>query len=126
MRHAEQVREANRKWFQENRHKYAIYRKNHAMRHPEASLERQRKTRAKHKAQRDGYTVYQFFDSDGEVIYVGMTCDWLQRQKQHRIKPWFPEVATIALDKYEELAKARASESQLLRQHRPRYCLRLY
>ena len=45
------------------------------------------------------YILYRFFDSQGDLLYVGQTCNLNQRIDNHRLsKPWWHEVADCRVE----------------------------
>lgn len=66
--------------------------------------------------------VYRFFDSSGDLLYVGLTNDTDRRFEQHAaLKPWWPEVDRIEVDWFNVRFEAEANESVAIWQERPRY-----
>lgn len=42
------------------------------------------------------HTVYLYRDADGSPLYVGCTCNWPKRDRDHRrAAPWRDDVATV-------------------------------
>lgn len=51
---------------------------------------------------KEGFWLYRHYDADGALLYVGMTHDFHQRQKQHRLAAaWFHAVARITAERHE-------------------------
>lgn len=68
------------------------------------------------------HVVYRMFDGEGELLYVGMTMNPTARFGGHRKnKPWWPEVATIALEQHPSRQSAAEAESRAIRRERPRW-----
>jgi hypothetical protein len=69
-------------------------------------------------------TLYRFLDRDGTLLYVGITGVGTVRWFTHsRQKEWWPEVATVDLEHYQDRAEARAAELAAIRTESPRYNL---
>lgn len=67
--------------------------------------------------------LYRFFDSEGNLLYVGISLHAALRVMEHRIeKPWWPEVATITVEHLtgSRTTAARAERRAIKREH-PRY-----
>lgn len=68
--------------------------------------------------------LYRFFDSDGVLLYVGMTCAGVGRWKRHRAeKPWWPEVVSITVEHLPDRAQAALVEREAIINENPRYNL---
>ena len=67
-------------------------------------------------------TVYQFFNADDELIYVGITYDFKARLSVHKWrKAWWPEVARIETRDYPTRFDAQVVEHHLMRAHLPKH-----
>jgi predicted GIY-YIG superfamily endonuclease len=47
------------------------------------------------------HSVYRFYDSDGVLLYVGLSCDLTERLRKHGSeKDWWVEIARVELEHY--------------------------
>lgn len=68
------------------------------------------------------HTLYRFFDSNGALLYVGITLSPPQRFAQHRSsKWWWTRVACIELDSFPTRAAVLVAEQSAIESERPRY-----
>jgi hypothetical protein len=68
------------------------------------------------------FYVYRYFDSAGDLLYVGTTAEPYTRWMQHRRRsPWAVDIATVSLEwfAYEDLAYQH--ERAVIRAERPRH-----
>ena len=66
--------------------------------------------------------VYQFFNADNQLLYVGATGNMLVRFYGHTsATPWYHEVATIKVQHFTERATALSVEADLIRTGCPLY-----
>jgi len=66
--------------------------------------------------------VYKAADGDGEVLYVGITCDMKQRMSQHkRESAWWSKHSTITHETYPSRSEALTVESMLIETFDPPY-----
>lgn len=62
------------------------------------------------------------FDQNGDLIYVGITCNPPARIKQHsKDKEWFSEVTNITLESFRTRHELEEAEKQAIRTERPKY-----
>jgi hypothetical protein len=67
-------------------------------------------------------TLYRYFDSEGQLLYVGVTKNQFQRQDQHsKIQPWWTDVASATFTHYESRNAAFAAEVYAIANDLPRY-----
>lgn len=67
-------------------------------------------------------SLYVMQDASDDVLYIGIANSALGRFSQHKqAKPWWPEVASIAVTHYATRAEAEAAELQAIADLRPRY-----
>lgn len=67
-------------------------------------------------------SIYQFFDADDELLYVGITDYLPTRLGQHdREKPWWFEVHRISVEHVEDRDHALERERTLIQSLRPRH-----
>lgn len=65
-------------------------------------------------------SVYTYYDSAGEVLYVGVTARGHQRAQQHeRTKPWWPLVASSSVEHFPDRDSALREERRLIHYWRP-------
>jgi hypothetical protein len=68
------------------------------------------------------HVVYRLFNADGELLYVGMTCDVEQRFTYHRaVKPWWPDVANQTFEQFPDRESAEQAEVAAIRSEVPRH-----
>lgn len=66
--------------------------------------------------------VYRLFAADGELLYVGISCDLKTRLSDHRChKVWWPDVDRIAIDWHVNRASALDQEAQAATYEKPRH-----
>lgn len=64
--------------------------------------------------------LYRYFDSDGQLLYVGITGDQLKRQSQHRrSSKWFDQVSSAQFQHYTSRAEAAAAEVRAIQEENP-------
>jgi predicted GIY-YIG superfamily endonuclease len=67
-----------------------------------------------------GTTLYRYFDSEGQLLYVGITGDNTKRQSQHRRSSfWFGEIAYATFEHFEERQKALEAEGKAIKDEKP-------
>lgn len=67
-------------------------------------------------------TLYRYFDSDGRLLYVGITGDNTKRQSQHRRNSfWFGEIASATFEHFDNRKKADDAESEAITKEKPMY-----
>jgi excinuclease UvrABC nuclease subunit len=70
----------------------------------------------------DQTALYQFYNSENALIYVGVTYQLKKRLYQHaRDKSWWPEVARQEVDWYDRRSDALEAEARLIELHDPPY-----
>lgn len=67
------------------------------------------------------HVVYEFYDQDGEPVYVGFTSDLIQRLQTHRASAMWREVTEIHTQTYPDRRAAQDEEARLIRQLQPRW-----
>ena len=68
--------------------------------------------------------LYRFFDSDGELLYVGITNTWYQRFHQHERKSgWFADVSYVTFEGHDTRDSVRAAELKAIKTENPRFNL---
>ena len=72
-----------------------------------------------HKYMCDQY-LYRHFDADGQLLYVGITCNPSKRLGQHRrSKDWFTDIAQTTYEKYASRADVIAAEKAAIEAEHP-------
>lgn len=66
--------------------------------------------------------LYRFYCSKGGLLYVGISCRFIQRLMDHKAsKTWFDEVRDIHLEVYETREEAEAREVDAIKNEEPLY-----
>lgn len=66
--------------------------------------------------------LYRFFDTDGALLYVGITYDTEQRFASHKnSSPWWKDVAGQSIEWYDTRTLALAAESEAIKAEHPRH-----
>lgn len=69
-----------------------------------------------------GNVVYRFFNSRGQLLYVGVTKNLGARCSNHCTKPWWPEVAFVSIDNmFKSRKQAEFFEKQAIEREHPVY-----
>jgi predicted GIY-YIG superfamily endonuclease len=68
--------------------------------------------------------LYRLFDTEGAVLYVGISRSPSSRFMQHGRKQWWPEVAQVRLQRYATDAEAMDAEMIAVRVEQPRHNVR--
>lgn len=63
--------------------------------------------------------VYEFYAADGSALYVGCTKRAGDRIADHELKPWWPEVARMEVNRHPDLAAGLAAERVRIQTLRP-------
>jgi predicted GIY-YIG superfamily endonuclease len=65
-------------------------------------------------------SVYQFFDPNGVVLYIGITSRSTRRQGEHvKTQEWWPLVASQSVEHFATRQEAQRREVELIRRFRP-------
>lgn len=68
------------------------------------------------------HALYRFFDTDGELLYVGITMNPSARWPKHKAgKEWWAEVETITLETFASRDEALDAECDAIKTERPRH-----
>lgn len=71
--------------------------------------------------------LYRYFDSEGQLLYVGVTGDNTKRQSQHRRNSfWFGEVASATYEYFETRDEALEAETNAIRRENPKHNIAKY
>jgi hypothetical protein len=58
-----------------------------------------------------GHVLYRFFDQNGRLLYIGITCNPGARFNSHRLsKTWWNEIASITLERFSTRNELMAAE----------------
>jgi predicted GIY-YIG superfamily endonuclease len=67
-------------------------------------------------------TLYRYFDSEGQLLYVGITKNPLERQAQHqKTQPWWDDVTSARFEHYSTREEAIKAEDYAIGTEWPRY-----
>jgi excinuclease UvrABC nuclease subunit len=67
-------------------------------------------------------TLYRFYDTEGVLLYVGITKFFEPRLKQHyKNAEWFFDTASVKLEHYQTRQEVERAETQAIKQESPRY-----
>ena len=67
-------------------------------------------------------TLYRYYDSQGHLLYVGITGDNTKRQSQHRRNSfWFGEIHSATFEHFITREQASQAEVSAIQSERPRY-----
>lgn len=67
-------------------------------------------------------TCYRYFDSEGRLLYIGITKNLFERQDSHqRTQNWWHEVASASFTHFETRDEALAYESKMIGIEFPKY-----
>jgi predicted GIY-YIG superfamily endonuclease len=67
-------------------------------------------------------TLYRYFDSEGQLLYVGITGDNTKRQSQHRRNSfWFGEIHSATFEHFDTRQEALDAESEAIRYENPKH-----
>lgn len=71
-----------------------------------------------------GTTLYRYFDSEGQLLYVGITKNQFNRLQDHaKIQPWWHEVVTGTFSHYQSREEALDAETVTIATEMPKYNL---
>ena len=67
-------------------------------------------------------TLYRYFDSENQLLYVGITGDNTKRQSQHRRNSfWFGEIYSATFEHFETRQEALDAETDAIHHERPKH-----
>lgn len=67
-------------------------------------------------------SLYRHFDSDGALLYVGISMSWPARTKQHvHGSRWFDQVAKVEIERFSTRAAALEAERQAIKSEKPKF-----
>lgn len=67
-----------------------------------------------HRADGDEVAVYRLFDSEGRLLYVGISKDPMNRWQEHRGNSWWRQVASYEVRWHPTRAEARVEEKEAM------------
>lgn len=68
------------------------------------------------------HVLYRFWNAAGQLLYIGITNDAHRRFTSHgKDKPWWPEVVSITMQKYEDRLTLIQAEMQAIQVEHPIY-----
>jgi len=69
--------------------------------------------------------LYRHFNGDGELLYVGISLNALNRLGQHKEHShWFETISRVHIEKYETRESALEAETLAIRNEKPKYNIR--
>lgn len=69
----------------------------------------------------DPTALYRFFDTEGKLLYAGITGDPAKRWPGHKGKLWWPEIASMTIEWFDTRAEAAALERRAIRNEAPQH-----
>lgn len=67
-------------------------------------------------------TLYRYFDSEGRLLYVGITGDNTKRQSQHRRNSfWFGEISSATYEHFSTRQEALDAETKAIQTEKPKH-----
>lgn len=67
-------------------------------------------------------TLYRAYDSDGQLLYIGIAVNWAARWDKHRQRsPWFSDVARVDVMTYQSRSDAAAAEAAAIKLECPKH-----
>jgi predicted GIY-YIG superfamily endonuclease len=66
-------------------------------------------------------TLYRHFNEAGELLYVGVTCNFISRGATHRAASWARDVHKITLERFSKRSEALAAEAEAIRFEGPKH-----
>jgi predicted GIY-YIG superfamily endonuclease len=68
--------------------------------------------------------LYRYFDADGQLLYLGITCNLKSREQQHQQKStWWPHAVRRTDEWLPDRAAAELAEARAVRAERPKHNL---
>lgn len=72
------------------------------------------------------YTLYRFYAADDTLLYIGLTVNPGRRMEKHAYdKPWWADVARIAMEQHPNLDALRAAERHAIETEKPLHNIRM-
>ncbi len=70
----------------------------------------------------DQTELYRHYDSDGDLLYVGVSLSTVQRLMHHRgVSKWFDQIARIDIERFATRGEALDAERRAIRDESPIY-----
>lgn len=67
-------------------------------------------------------TLYRYFDSDGQLLYVGITKNQFDRLQSHaKMAEWLPQIATASFQHFNSRAEALRAETHAIGTELPKF-----
>jgi predicted GIY-YIG superfamily endonuclease len=64
--------------------------------------------------------LYRVFDTEGALIYAGISLQFFARLQQHRnYSPWFEKMSSVTVEKFETRGEALAAEAKAISEENP-------
>lgn len=77
------------------------------------------------QASSDRLTLYRFWNSDGDLLYVGRTVNFAQRWSKHQgATSWWLEIAQITIEHFADADFLDAAEFKAIQTENPRHNIR--
>lgn len=66
--------------------------------------------------------LYRMFDSDGVLLYVGVTGRWSRRSSEHaETQPWWPLVTSVTIEHFASREEVIDAEARAIKLEQPAY-----
>jgi hypothetical protein len=65
--------------------------------------------------------LYRFFNSEGDLLYIGVSLSAVYRLSQHKIKPWYLEISWIDIQWFPSRKIALLAEAEAIKSEFPRF-----
>jgi hypothetical protein len=63
--------------------------------------------------------LYRYFDKDERLLYVGISFNAFKRMGGHNEKPWFTQISSMTVERFESRELALAAELRAIRTEKP-------
>jgi hypothetical protein len=63
--------------------------------------------------------LYRHFDGEGRLLYVGISLSAIIRLATHRASPWFDEIASVEIERYQTRKDALTAELAAIHNEKP-------
>lgn len=79
-----------------------------------------RRRAVREKKARTPTQLYRHYDADGELLYVGISVDFMKRLRQHgRVSEWFGRIASVRVEHFASRRDAESAEAVAIKRERP-------
>lgn len=66
--------------------------------------------------------LYRHFSGEGDLLYVGISCNALKRLNAHRVaSPWFGDIASVQIQKFSTREEALTAEREAISSEKPKH-----